>query len=93
MESKGNSYNAIPLHFFAFAVFYYRNLLQFTDKLSLESVPNGMKKADTGFTILQLIKTKARFKHRTSHVPNLMHMMENRFFSFASDSVHLKLDV
>ena len=39
-------------------------------------------------------KSKARFKRRTSHVPNLMQMSENnRFFSFALDSAHVKFDV
>ena len=38
--------------------------------------------------------TKARFKRRTSHVPNLMQKSENnRFFSFALDSAHVKFDV
>ena len=37
---------------------------------------------------------KAQFKRRTSHVPNLMQMSENnRFFSFALDSAHVKFDV
>ena len=37
---------------------------------------------------------KARFKRRTLHVPNLMQMSENnRFFSFALDSAHVKFDV
>ena len=40
------------------------------------------------------LKTKARFKRRTLHVPNLMQMSENnRFFSFALDSAHEKFDV
>ena len=39
-------------------------------------------------------ETKAQFKRRTSHVPNLMQMSENnRFFSFALDSAHVKFDV
>ena len=38
--------------------------------------------------------SKARFKRRTLHVPNLMQMSENnRFFSFALDSAHVKFDV
>ena len=38
--------------------------------------------------------SKARFKRRTLHVPNLMQMSENnRFFSFALDSSHVKFDV
>ena len=37
---------------------------------------------------------KARFKRRTLHVPNVMQMSENnRFFSFAIDSAHVKFDV
>ena len=37
---------------------------------------------------------KAQFKRRTFHVPNLMQMSENnRFFSFALDSAHVKFDV
>ena len=37
---------------------------------------------------------KARFKPRILHVPNLMQMSENnRFFSFALDSAHVKCDV
>ena len=41
-----------------------------------------------------LLAIKARFKHRTLHVPNLMQMSENnRFFSFALDSAHVKFDV
>ena len=37
---------------------------------------------------------KARFKRRILHVPNLMQMRENnRFFSFALDSAHVKYDV
>ena len=37
---------------------------------------------------------EAQFKRRTSHVPNLMQMSENnRFFSFALDSAHVKFDV
>ena len=37
---------------------------------------------------------KAQFKRRTSHVPNLMQMSENnRFFSFALGSAHVKFDV
>ena len=40
------------------------------------------------------VLTKARFKRRTFYVPNLMQMSENnRFFSFALDSVHEKFDV
>ena len=39
-------------------------------------------------------ETKARFKRRILHVPNLMQMSENnRFFSFALDSAHVKCDV
>ena len=39
------------------------------------------------------IKPKARFKRRTLHVPKLMQMSENnRFFSFALDSAHVKFD-
>ena len=39
-------------------------------------------------------ESKARFKRRTLHVPNLMQMSENnRFFSFALDSAHEKFDV
>ena len=38
--------------------------------------------------------TKARFKRRILHVPNLMQMSENnRFFPFALDSAHVKCDV
>ena len=38
--------------------------------------------------------SQARFKRRTLHVPNLMQMSENnRFFSFALDSAHVKFDV
>ena len=38
--------------------------------------------------------SKAQFKRRTSHVPNLMQMSENNgFFSFALDSAHVKFDV
>ena len=38
--------------------------------------------------------SEARFKRRTLHVPNLMQMSENnRFFSFALDSAHVKFDV
>ena len=38
--------------------------------------------------------TKARFKRRILHVPNLMQMSENNtFFSFALDSAHVKCDV
>ena len=38
--------------------------------------------------------SKARFKRRTLHVPNLMQMSENnRFFLFALDSAHVKFDV
>ena len=38
--------------------------------------------------------SKARFKRRILHVPNLMQMRENnRFFSFALDSAHVKCDV
>ena len=45
-------------------------------------------------SLLRLQKTKARFKRRTLHVPNLMQMRENnRFFSFALDSAHVKFDV
>ena len=37
---------------------------------------------------------KARFKRRTSHVPNLMLMRKNnRFCSLALDSAHVKFDV
>ena len=37
---------------------------------------------------------KARFKRRTLHVPNPMQISENnRFFSFALDSAHVKFDV
>ena len=37
---------------------------------------------------------KAQFKRRTFHVPNLMQMSENnRFFSFALDSAHVKFNV
>ena len=37
---------------------------------------------------------KARFKRRILHVPNLMQMSENnRYFSFALDSAHVKCDV
>ena len=37
---------------------------------------------------------EAQFKRRTSHVPNLMQMSENnRFFSFALGSAHVKFDV
>ena len=36
--------------------------------------------------------TKARFKRRILHVPNLMQMSENnRFFSFALDSAHAEM--
>ena len=36
---------------------------------------------------------KARFKHWTSHVPNLMQVRENnRFFSFALDLAYVKFD-
>ena len=38
--------------------------------------------------------SKAHFKRRILHVPNLMQMSENnRFFSFALDSAHVKRDV
>ena len=38
--------------------------------------------------------TEARFKRRIFHVPNLMQMSENnRLFSFALDSAHVKCDV
>ena len=38
--------------------------------------------------------SKAQFKRRTFHVPNLMQMSENnRFWSFALDSAHVKFDV
>ena len=44
--------------------------------------------------ITQLLKAKALFKRRTLHVPNLMQMSENnRFFSFAVGSAHVKFDV
>ena len=39
-------------------------------------------------------ETKARFKHRTLHVPNLMQMRKIYCFrSFALDSAHVKFDV
>ena len=39
-------------------------------------------------------RSKARFKRRILHVPNLMQMSENnRFSSFALDSAHIKCDV
>ena len=38
--------------------------------------------------------TEARFKRHILHVLNLMQMSENnRFFSFALDSAHVKCDV
>ena len=53
--------------------------------------------ADNGNHRIQIFHadgTQARFKRRTSHVPNLMQMSENnRFFSFALDSAHVKFDV
>ena len=40
-----------------------------------------------------IAESKARFKRRILHVPNLMPMSENnRFFSFALDSAHVKCD-
>ena len=43
---------------------------------------------------LEIFDVKARFKRRILHVPNLMQMSENnRFFSFAFDSAHVKCDV
>ena len=45
-------------------------------------------------TASKKIVSKAQFKRRTFHVPNLMQMSENnRFFSFALDSAHVKFDV
>ena len=39
-------------------------------------------------------QSKARFKRRTLHVPNLMQTSENnRFFSFELDSAHVKFDI
>ena len=49
-----------------------------------------------GVTIFLYMRktTRARFKRRILHVPNLMQMSENnRFFSFALDSAHVKCDV
>ena len=44
--------------------------------------------------LIERIVFKARFKRRTLHVPNLMQMRENnRLFSFALDSAHVKFDV
>ena len=38
-----------------------------------------------------MAESKARFKRRILHVPNLIQMSENnRFFSFALDSAHVK---
>ena len=59
-----------------------------------------LKSADyiTSFSMASCVifseDTKARFKRRTLHVPNLMQMSENnRFCSFALDSAHVKFDV
>ena len=46
------------------------------------------------FINLPSFETKARFKRRILHVPDLMQMSEdNRFYSFALDSAHVKYDV
>ena len=43
---------------------------------------------------ININKSKARFKRRTSHVPNLMQMRKIYCFpSFALDSAHVKFDV
>ena len=40
------------------------------------------------------IYNKVRFKRRILHVPNLMQMSKNnRIFSFALDSAHVKCDI
>ena len=40
-----------------------------------------------------IAESKAQFKRRILHGPNLMQMSENnRFFSFALDSAHVKCD-
>ena len=44
--------------------------------------------------VVVVLACKARFKRRTLHVPNLKQMSENnRFFSIALDSAHVKFDV
>ena len=44
--------------------------------------------------LIVIASSKARFKRRTLHLPNLMQMSENnRFFSFALGSAHVKFDV
>ena len=53
-------------------------------------------KLQSSLLSLPIREFKARFKRRTLHVPNLiiMQMSENnRFFSFALDSAHVKFDV
>ena len=46
------------------------------------------------FRILAVVNSKARFKRRTLHVPNLMQMRKIHCFrSFALDSAHVKFDV
>ena len=53
-----------------------------------------LKLKENVFVTIGLKQAKAQFKRRTSHVPNLMQMSENnRFFSFALDSAHVKFDV
>ena len=62
------------------------------------SYPSDLLKAYKPTRILKSsglnLLSKARFKRRTLHVPNLMQMSENnRFFSFALNSAHVKFDV
>ena len=46
------------------------------------------------FWRMRTAKTKAKFRRRTSHEPNLMQMRENKgFCSFAFDSAHVKYGV
>ena len=49
---------------------------------------------DDVLVAVPVVVAKARFKRRILHVPNIMQMSENnRFFSFALDSAHVKCDV
>ena len=70
------------------------SLSSYCGKLILDNLFDFRAPPHHRHSIAVPLETKARFKHRTLHVPNLMQMRKIYCFrSFALDSAHEKFDV